>query len=110
MSVKVTDNTAQIVRDMTINANVFLRNMADEIVDIADPVTPKKTGDLRRTVLRQVLGTNGKVVWTRGYAAIQETKQFRRYTTPGTGPHYAEGAVKKAIDKTEQVAKKSRLV
>ena len=109
MSVKVTDNTAQIVRDMTINANVFLRNMADEIVNIADPVTPKKTGDLRRTVLRQVLGTNGKVVWTRGYAAIQETKQFKHYTTPGTGPHYAEDAVNDATSMTAQVAKKSRL-
>lgn len=110
MSVKTTDNTANVIREITVNANIFLRNMADEIVGIAEPVTPKKRGTLRNTVLRQVLGLNGKVVWTRKYAAKQETTQFRRYTTPGTGPRYAEGAVREAIGRTEQVAKKSGLI
>lgn len=110
MSVKIIDNTQQIVNTTKQKGSIFLRTMADEIVNIADPVTPKKTGDLRRSVLKQVLGLKGKVVWSKEYAARQETTQFRNYTTGGTGPHYAEESVQKAIKETDKVARNSGLI
>ena len=110
MSVRIIDNTPKVLLDTTQNANLFLRLMADEVVRNSTPNTPKRTGDLRNTVLRQVLGLKGKVMWTRKYAAIMETKQFRNYTTPGTGPHYAEDAIEPSVAKTEQIAKQARLI
>jgi hypothetical protein len=84
--------------------------MADEIITISTPRTPKKTGRLRMDILRQVLGLKGKVQWGKNYAVYQETKQFRKYTTPSTGPHFAEGGVKEGVNRTGSVARKSGLI
>ena len=109
MSVKITDNTTKVNNDLKIKANVFLRLMADEVVNTSTPKTPKRTGRLRSDIVKQVLGLKGKIVWGKNYAAIQETKQFKNYTTAGTGPHYAENAVRKAVNKTSTIAKKAGL-
>lgn len=82
--------------------------------------TPKKTGQLRADIKKSVRGNTGKIVWGKRYAAAQEVghmtvrKQrtfktadgnwitlkpgrynFKNYTTPGTGAHFAENAVNK---------------
>lgn len=82
--------------------------------------TPKKTGQLRADIKKTVTGHTGKIRWGKRYAAAQEVgymtvrKQrsfktsdgnwitlkpgryyFKNYTTPGTGAHFAENAVKK---------------
>lgn len=109
MSVQVKDHTNQIKSEFDQKASIFLRIMADEIVNISTPKTPKKTGRLRMDVLRQVLGLHGKIVWDKKYAVQQEVKQFKNYTTPGTGPHYAENSVKIGVGRTNAVAKRAGL-
>lgn len=109
-SAKTQDNTGYVLNTLSQKASIFLRAMAEEVVNIADPKTPKKTGRLKSDVLKQVLGLKGKIVWSKEYAAIQEIKQFSKYTTPGTGPHYAENAVRETIDKTQKIAKSSGLL
>lgn len=109
MSVKVTDNTTKIKNDFKIKSNVFLRIVADEIVNVSTPKTPKKTGRLRSDITKQVLALHGKVVWGKRYAAKQETTQFKNYTTAGTGPHYAENAVRKVVSKTATILKRAGL-
>lgn len=110
MSVKIIDNTAKIVFDFRQNASIFLRYFADEVIKIAEPNTPTDTGRLKKDVLRQVLGLNGKIKWQKTYAAIQETKQFRHYSKAGTGPHYAQNAVELALQSSQQIAKKANLL
>lgn len=97
MSYKVTSHINQIDNDTNQRMNIFLRLMSDQIVDISTPKTPKRTGRLRADIVKSVLGLKGSVRWGKGYAIFQETKQFRNYTTPGTGPHFAENAVKQAV-------------
>lgn len=109
MSVRVTDNTGAVRNETEQKASIFLRMVAEDIVN-DDKGTPKKEGGLRRDVLKQVLGLRGKVEWRKRYAARQEDTQFKNYTTPGTGPHFAENAVKKVVDKTGVLAKRSGLV
>ena len=110
MSVRITDNTPQIKSMFSIKASIFLRRMADQIVKISTPKTPKKTGDLRRGVVKQVLGLKGTIKWGKNYAVHQETKKFRNYTTPGTGPNFAVDAVKKGANKTSAVARSVGLI
>lgn len=109
-SAKVTDNTQQVALNLRQRAALFVRFMADEIVRSAEPKTPKKTGRLRRDVIKQALGNKAKIVWGKRYAAIQETKQFRNYTTPGTGPKYAEKGVKEGISRAGNVMRKVGLI
>ena len=110
MSVKIIDNTLKIKLDTTRNASLFLRLVADGIVNASTPHTPKKLGNLRRDVLKQVLGLSGKVVWRKNYANILETKQFSHYTTSGTGPHFAEQGVETAVSHLSEYAKKANLI
>ncbi len=106
---KYTDNTNQAINELQQRASLFLRFMAEEIVKDAEPKTPKKTGRMRMDVLKQVLGLNGKIKWGKNYAVYQETKQFKNYTTPGTGPHFAKNAAMGSISKTSEVARKAGL-
>lgn len=107
---QIKDNTGQINGSLQQKASIFLRTMADELVSISKPKTPKKSGRLRMDILKQVLGLKGKVVWGKGYAIYQETKQFRNYTTPGTGPKFAEKSAKELPNRTNNVAKKVGLI
>lgn len=110
MAFKIFDNTKNVGNTVTQRASIFLRNVADDVIRNAEPKTPKREGYLRRSVVKQVLGLNGAVKWNKEYAAKMETKQFRNYTTPGTGPHYAEDAVKKSVGNTRVIAKQSGLL
>lgn len=109
MSVTVTDNTASFEADATQKASLFLRIIAEAIVNLSTKGTPMKTGRLRMDVVKQVLGTSGKIVWGKNYAIFQEEKQFKNYTTPGTGPHFAENAVNEVIKDTVISAKQAGL-
>lgn len=107
---KINDNTNEVLKGIEQNASIFLRLMADKIVSISTPKTPKKTGRLRLDVVKQVLGLNGKIKWGKNYAIYQETKQFKNYTTPGTGPNYAEDSVKEGVGETVTIAKRANLI
>lgn len=110
MSVSIKDNTATIVLQTARNASLGLRYLTDEIQTIAEPKTPKNKGDLRRNVLKTVIGLSAKIKWAQKYASIQEGKKFQRYTTSGTGPHFAETAVERATKSPHGAFKKARLI
>lgn len=102
MSVDITDNTPQIKADMQAKLGLFLRAVLDDVDRTSTPATPQDTGDLRNLKRKQVLGMNATITWDRAYAAIQETKQFSHYTTPGTGPHFAENAVREVVGRASE--------
>lgn len=110
MSVQYTDNTGKIKNDTKQKTSIFLRLIADKIVGDSTPGTPKERGNLRQDIHKQILGLSGKIIWGKNYAVFQETKQFKNYTTPGTGPHFAENAAKKAHDHTSDVARSVGLI
>jgi len=116
MSVKVTDNSAIVKLRVDSATSLFLRFLIEDVHRFARPVTPKDQGHLRDDVLKQVLGKHGRIEWRKQYAAPQEAgfvgpthAPVRRYTTPGTGPHYAERAVKSAIAMAPQTMKRAGL-
>lgn len=102
MSVDVTNKTGLVVSDIERKVNLALRFMLDAIDTASEPHTPKRLGDLRNNKLKQVLGLSAVIQWRQKYAAIQEDDQHHRYTTPGTGPHYAENAVKRVVQTSAQ--------
>lgn len=110
MSVKYTDNTATINADTIKGANLAIRLMLDDIDKNAFYITPKDKGNLRRDIVKSVLGTKGKIVWGKRYAIYQESIQYANYTTPGTGPHYAEKSVKKIVANSEKYFMKAKIV
>lgn len=107
---KVTDNTNNVINQLTQKASIFLRLMSDEIVKISTPTTPKKSGRLRMDIVKQVLGLKGKIIWGKNYGVYQETKQFKNYTTPGTGPHFAQKGAEGGVEQTRNIAQRSGLV
>jgi len=113
MSVKIIDNTPQVKSQTRQKASLFLRFMADDIHRNSTPITPMKTGQLRRSVIKQVLGLKGEIRWDKKYAVYQEAGYtrgpIRRYTTPGTGRAFAYRAVQKGVANTDAVAKKAGL-
>lgn len=128
MSVKITDNTPLIKSQMKQRSSIFLRLACDNVVDNARPNTPKSSGvnkngskaasgNLRNDVLKQVNGLHGTVEWRKVYASYQErgmradgSRKVKNYTTPGTGPHFAEKAVKKTVENTNIIAKLAHFI
>lgn len=113
MSVKIIDNTPQVKNDIDRKSSLFLRFMAEDIHKASTPMTPMKTGQLRRSVIKQVLGKKGQIRWNKKYAQSQEagytSGPVRRYTTPGTGKAFAYRAVQKGIANTDSIASKAGL-
>lgn len=105
MSVKIKDNTVKIIVNTDSNINLALRKMLDDIDKEAMPKTPRKTGELRKDILKSVIGKKGKIKWGMNYALYQEKKLFSHYTTAGTGPHYAENAVNKVVNNADKYFK-----
>lgn len=118
MGVQITDFTENIINTTKQRASIFLRLTCDNVVDEATPKTPKKLGNLSRDVLKSVTGLHGEIEWRKGYAEYQErgkrkdgSHKIRHYTTPGTGPHYAENAIDKIVgNKWAKIAKLSNLI
>lgn len=90
-----------------ISAQVGMRQLLEDIHRTSRPITPKLSGDLRGDVRKKVSKLGHKVIgiieWQRPYAWYQErgytNGPVRRYTTPGTGAHFAEKSVKKVTSK-----------
>lgn len=117
MSYQIKDNIPALVIKTKANAVAFLRIACDVLVETAEPRTPKDKGNLRRDTLKQVLGLKGQVRWRKEYAAYQErgrrfdgTHKVRKYSTPGTGSHFAEDAAKKIPKKTHEIAVRAGLI
>lgn len=97
MSAKYTSNIPTIKAGVQQKVILALRLMLDAVDQQSTPKTPRRHGDLRNNKLKQVLGMHAVIQWRQRYAAAQEDKQHVNYTTPGTGPHYAENAVKAVV-------------
>lgn len=110
MSVSVKDNTPKVIASIERSANLAIRYMLEDIHEISDPITPKKEGNLRANVKKTVQGKSGQIRWGQRYAKKMETIQFRNYTTAGTGPHYAERAVRSASKSPRNAMIKARLI
>ncbi len=117
MSVKITDNTPTIISQTQQRASIFLRLLCDNVTDLSRPNTPKMFGNLGRDVIKSVQRLKGKIEWPKVYASYQErgkradgTRVVKKYTTAGTGPHFAENAVKKSIQNTGAIAKLAHLI
>lgn len=88
-------------------AQAGMRQLLEDIHKTSRPITPKLTGDLRGDVRKKVskLGHTiiGIIEWQRPYAWYQErgytSGPVKRYTTPGTGAHFAAKSVKKVTSK-----------
>lgn len=111
------DNTGPIYNQTKQRASIFLRTAAEQIVQSSTPGTPRKQGNLRQDVLKVVSGLKGRVEWRKGYAEYQErgsrkdgSRRVRNYTTPGTGPHYAQNAVERIVGLTANIARLAHLI
>lgn len=125
MSYKMEDNTTRIISETNQKESLAIRFMLDGVHKNATPNTPKKTGDLRRNVTKEVRGTRGRIKWEQNYAAPQEagvitirksggvvppgTYVFRNYTTPGTGKRFARNAIEKVVRDYRQYFRKAGL-
>lgn len=87
------------------------------ILRFSQPVAPKLTGKLRRTVRKDVLGTSTGVVAHVIYHAVNKNDgfvysyiqelnpdgRFKYYTTPGTHDRYLQSGFMKAIPELEKI-------
>lgn len=95
------------------------------------PLTPLKTGALRRSIITRQLGGTAEVSWRAPYALAQNEGghtvprsvkginpatgrgstiaagyyRYRKYTTPGTGPHYANEAYVRTNSELPQIVR-----
>lgn len=111
------DNTQPIFGTTQQKASIFLRIIAEHIVDTSRPGTPKERGNLRQDVLKTVNGLKGKIEWRKVYAEYQErgarkdgSHRVKNYSTPGTGPHFAENAVKQGAGSAVNFMKQANLI
>jgi hypothetical protein len=88
--------------------------MLEAIHRESTPKTPMLTGQLRADVKKEVTGTRGKIRWGKFYAYYQErgytSGPVKRYTTPGTGAHFAEQSVAKVAKDHRTHFKKAGLI
>jgi hypothetical protein len=121
MGFKIENKSNELVDKTKQRSNIFMRTMLDRIINISTPRTPKREGYLSRGIIKRVQGTKGQIEWGTKYASVQEagkrvdprsgkTVVFRNYTTPGTGPHFAEKSIKEAIKGTGIVARLAHLI
>lgn len=101
MAYKVKSNTPEVTANVKNRAGLAVRFMLDDIQRESEPFTPKRLGNLRADVVKSVRGTQGSIVWAKKYAARQEKNRFKNYTTPGTGPKYAENAVRMVVNQSK---------
>lgn len=92
MPVRYTSNVKLIESELDAISRTAVELALRDVQRIAEPKTPRKSGALRTNV--QILGSSGEIVWLQPYAELQENRQYGHYTTSGTGPHFAENAVK----------------
>lgn len=113
MAYKETDNTDLLISEMRNKSSLAIRFMLDAIHDTSRPTTPRKTGQLRGDVTKRVTGNRGSIKWGKKYAWYQErgytSGPVRKYTTPGTGAHFASNAVRKVTNESSRYFRQAGL-
>lgn len=128
MSVRIQDNTPRLLTNSQRVANLAVRFAADDVLKYARKKTPYSGaiksrggksltggGHLRDDTVVKVNGGKARIRWGKSYAAIQEEgvtwgKKIKNYTTPGTGPNYAENAIKKVDENRSYYIKKASTI
>jgi hypothetical protein len=110
MPVKITHTSKNFLAGQRQKVPLALRFILEDIERLADPKTPRETGNLRNNKIKQVLGTTAKIAWRMNYAIYQEQKQFSNYTTGGTGPHFAENAVTAGVARSEEAFRRAGVI
>lgn len=72
------------------------------------PLTPMKSGALRRSIVTQVVGHSANIAWRLPYAIDQNLgrdqqtgRVYKHYTTPGTGPNFKDRALAMTITQVD---------
>lgn len=100
MAYKYTSNVRYVTSKKELGMELAIRLALEDIRRTAEPLTPRKTGVLRSSAV--VRANEGVVNWTADYAVYQENKEYQNYTTPGTGAHFAERAVRQVEARFDQ--------
>lgn len=101
MTVSFTSNASNVNRDVNIAAALAVRNMLESVRTESEPITPKRIGDLRKNIIISMNNTTGSITWHQDYSLYVEKKRFKNYTTPGTGPHFAERSVNAVVNNSD---------
>lgn len=123
-------NTALLIRAETQLPAEYLKHYKANVVNL----TPKKRGGLRRSIITRQLANRAEISWRAPYAVQQNqgyhtvlSKRvvnidgsfvtlhpgryyYHNYTTPGTGPHFANIAFQKTNNEMPAVMKELGLV
>lgn len=96
---KLQEDQLLITRSVTELPRMFVTQYKKNVA----PITPRKSGALRRSIITQVIGKRANIAWRLPYAVDQNLgydtvtgRPYRKYTTPGTGSHFKD----KALDLT----------
>ena len=97
---KMAENELLITRSVVTLPKMFVTQYRKNVA----PLTPYKTGALRRSIVTQVMGNRANIAWRLPYAIDQNEgvdqktgRVYRNYTTPGTGPKFKDKAFELTI-------------
>lgn len=122
MAVEIEDHTLEVEASVENALALTLRLATEDIHRRANDITPLRDNGLRTSVLKTMPNkTTAVIEWRVPYAAVQEqgyrtdprtgkTVMFTNYTTPGTGPHFAENSVKATMNNFYEIAKQGGLI
>jgi hypothetical protein len=85
---------------ITRSAALLPRKFVEQYKRNVLPLTPKRSGALRRSIVTRASGYQAEIAWRLPYAVDQDAgidsitgRVYRNYTTPGTGPHFKDQAM-----------------
>lgn len=94
------DHTADAELLITRSATELPRMFVEQFKKNVIPLTPMRSGALRRSIVTQVIGYEANIAWRLPYAIDQDAgvdqktgRVYKKYTTPGTGPHFKDQAL-----------------
>ena len=105
IQVHSTYNPVKLKNDLETTIGLTIRMMMEDTQRLAEPITPKREGTLRKEVTKVMDGnTRGIMRWHVPYAEVQEKGYrinpktgepiyFTHYTTPGTHAGFIEEAL-----------------
>lgn len=113
---KFEDNSKYIMALMQNRKFLFGQYMASDIKRRAISITPNKYGNLHTQIYVKGYGETTSITWRMPYAAYQErgmradgTHVVRNYTTPGTGPHFAQQSVHETLTEFGDLWKRTQI-
>ena len=113
--VTITDKADEVATIFDSRADRAMGLMVRAVKSEAKLNTPADTGQLRRNVsTKRIAFRKHEAKWEKEYASVQEAgvikgTRISNYTTPGTGPGFAERAAKKVVNDGRRYMKQAGL-